>query len=546
MVEIEKDDTEFFLPFSNIKIFSKNFGKTIGSSGKISTNSIFVETDDLLNINQNIVLEFKLPNTHFKINTYGKVVNLITYNEKYKSNGLEIEYVIIDETDKKRLQDYIESNSFTENINSDEYTLADFLNIPDKDIFKKTKMFWSYIEDMKWKGNYTFKKNLLTASRNRIMLFDEVTGKKEQKINMGSGNYLGLSYHPKVIEAAETALKKYGNSSVGSPLHSGTYDVHVQLERKLAEMKGCEEVMLFPSGYAANLGCISALLMKEDVAILDRHVHRSIIDGCCLSDGTFRTFRHSNMGDLERVLVSCNDRYNGKMVIVDGVFSTEGDIGLLPEIVKLSKKYDAKVLVDDAHATGIIGEKGKGTLSYYDMEGEVDLIMGTLSKALGCLGGFIGSSKEVVNYLRHYARSAFFSCTLPPQIAATALTAIEIVESEPELIESLWQNVNYLKTNLELLGFNILNSESAIIAVIIGNDVIGKKMAMRMLEEGVYLSYFPYPAVSVGKERLRLTVMSTHTKDDLDTTIEIFEKVGKEVGIIGTGVSQDNKVSFAA
>ncbi|HSG32368.1 MAG TPA: aminotransferase class I/II-fold pyridoxal phosphate-dependent enzyme, partial [Thermodesulfobacteriota bacterium] len=359
-------------------------------------------------------------------------------------------------------------------------------------------------------------------------------------------NYLGLSYHPEVIKAGEKALKKYGGSSVGAPMHTGTYDVHVKLEKKLAEIKGCEEIMLFPSGYTANLGVISGLIMKDDVAILDRLAHRSILDGVALSGATMRTFRHSDMNDLQRVLKSCESKYNGKVIIVDGVYSTEGDICPLPEIVELGKKYDAKVMVDDAHAMGIIGENGRGTISHFGMEGEVDIVVGTMSKALGCVGGFVGASKEVINYLRHYGRSSVFSCNLPPQVAASALKSIEIMENEPEKIETLMKNVNYVREKLEALGFNLLDFYSAIVVVIIGNDVIGKKMAAKILEEGIYLSYFPYPAVPVGKERLRLTVMSTHTKEDLDKTIEILERVGKEYGVIDENSATDKNISSAA
>jgi len=548
MNKSSSDKSNISIPFSGIEIFSKNVGRAIGYSGKLSKEGMFIETESPIKSGTKLLIEFKLPGTRFSIKTYSEIKDNGTEEVKNDDvpSGVEVEFIIIGESDKKRLEDYIDTRILKENIDSDDYTLADFVSIPDKNLFEKTNKFWSYVEDWKEKGNYTLRKHLLTASKNRLMLFDEVTGKKEEKINMGSGNYLGLSYHPEVIQAAEHALRKYGSSSVGAPMHTGTFDVHVKLEKKLAEIKGCEEVMLFPSGYTTNIGVISALLMKDDIAILDRLSHRSILDGCILSAGKFRTFRHSDMNDLQRILKSCKDKYNGKLIIVDGVYSTEGDICPLPDIVELARKYDAKVMVDDAHAMGIIGEKGRGTISHYGMEGQVDLVVGTLSKAIGCLGGFVGSSREVINYLRHYGRSSVFSCNLPPQVAASALTAIEIMENEPEKIEALWKNVYYIKENLESLGFSILDFHSAIIVVIIGNDVIGKKMAAKILQEGVYLSYFPYPAVPVGKERLRLTVMSTHTKDDLDKTLEILERIGKEFGVIDAGASRDKKVSFAA
>ncbi|NIQ13866.1 MAG: aminotransferase class I/II-fold pyridoxal phosphate-dependent enzyme, partial [Candidatus Dadabacteria bacterium] len=253
-------------------MFSKNFGRAIGYSGKLSNEGMFIKTESLFEVGTKLFLEFKLPKTHFSIKTYSEVKENIYHqeeNEQPSVEGIQVDFAIIDKSDKKRLEDYIESRILKYDIDSDDYTMADFVNLPDKDIKEKTELFWSYVEDWKFKGTYMARKNLLTASKNRIMLFDPVTGKKEEKINMGSGNYLGLSYHPEVIKVAEKALKKYGNSSVGAPLHTGTYDIHVKLEKKLAEIKGCEEVMLYPSGYTTNLGVISALLMKNDIAILD-------------------------------------------------------------------------------------------------------------------------------------------------------------------------------------------------------------------------------------------------------------------------------------
>jgi glycine C-acetyltransferase len=349
-----------------------------------------------------------------------------------------------------------------------------------------------------------------------------------------------------VIEAAKKAIKKYGTGSVGSPLHTGSYDLHRTLENKLAELKGCEDSMTFSSGYAANIGTISALVRKDDLAIIDRLSHASIIDGCILSGSSFRTFKHSDMQSLRQVLENTEEKYNGKLVIVDGVYSTEGDIAPLPDIVEVAREYNAKVMVDDAHATGVIGEKGKGTVGHFNMKGQVDIVIGTLSKALGGVGGFTASSKEVINYLRHYARSAFFSASLPPVIVASVLAAIEVMENEPERHQTLWKNINYMKENLKAIGFNILDSQSALIPVIIGDDLLAKKMSKRIFEEGVYLSVFPYPSVPKGQERLRISIMATHTNEDLDRSLEIFAKVGKEYDILNRKNSQGIATSYAA
>src|SRR5579885_207304 len=521
-----------------LEVFSRNTGGLIGRSRDISPNGMFIETENPLKPGTKMLLEFKLPNEMIPIKAYSEVKwNKRGLTSEAKSTGMGVQFINIYESDRMRLEKYSkslngESSPKEETINSDDFTLADFINISDKDLFAKTKPFWKYIEDYKQKGYYIYRKFLLSASRNRILVFDEVAGKKREVINMGSGNYLGLTTHPKVIEAACKAIKKYGTGSVGSPLHTGSYDIHKALENKLAEMKGCEDAMTFPSGYATNVGCISALVRKGDVAIIDKLSHASIIDGCALSGGTLRVFRHSDIQRLRQVLEDSKEKYGGKLIIVDSVFSTEGDIAPLPDIVEVARQYSAKVIIDDAHATGVIGEKGKGAVSHFNMDGKIDIVMGTLSKALGGIGGFIASSKEVINYVRHYGRSAFFSAALPPPIVAAVLAAIEVIESEPERIQTLWKNVNYMKECLKNLGFKILDSQSAIIPIIIGDDLLAKKMNKRIFEEGVYLSVFPYPSVPRGQERLRLTIMATHTKEDLDTTLEVLEKVGREFDIL--------------
>ncbi len=363
---------------------------------------------------------------------------------------------------------------------------------------------------------------------------------------MGNSNYLGLTTHPKVIGAAKKAIKRYGTGPVGSPLHTGSYDIHRTLEEKLAEMKGCEDAMTFSSGYAANVGCISALVRRKDIAIIDKLSHASIIDGCALSGCSFRTFKHSDTQSLRQILEKSKGKYDGRLVVVDGVYSTGGDIAPLPDIVKVAREYGARVMVDDAHSTGVVGERGKGTVNHFNMEGKIDMVMGTLSKALGGVGGFITASREVVNYLRHYSRSAFFSASIPPAVAASVLAAIEVMENEPERHQTLWRNINYMKENLKALGFNILDSQSALIPIIIGDDLLAQKMGKRIFEEGVYLSVFPYPAVPRGQERLRLSIMATHTRKDLDRALEIFEKVGNEFGILDPDKPQVVSSAFAA
>jgi glycine C-acetyltransferase len=335
-----------------------------------------------------------------------------------------------------------------------------------------------------------------------------------------------------VIKAAKEAIEEYGVGAGSVPLLAGTYDLHRKLELKLAELKGCEDAVIFSSGYVTNLGCIQALVKKDDVVIIDRLAHASIIDGCILSEGSFRTFKHSDVESLEMVLKRAQNKYNGKLIIVDGVYSMDGDIAPLPEIVGIAQQYGAKVMIDEAHATGVIGERGRGTPSHFGMEGRIDIVAGTLSKSLGGLGGFIASSRKVVNYLRYYTRSFFFSSSLPPATIASVLAATQVMESEPELHQNLLRNIKYMKENLKYLGFNIGNSESSIIPILIGDNLTLRKMNKRIYEEGIYLNAIPYPAVPKGQERFRLSVMATHTHDDMDRTLEVLEEVGREFGVL--------------
>lgn len=526
------------VPLVGLEIFSRNTGGLIGKTRDISPNGMFIETENPLKLGTKMLLEFKLPSEMITVKAYSEV----KWNKKGlppepKSTGMGVQFINIYESDKMRLAKYNKglnsvSSPKEEKINSDNYTLADFIEISDKDLFRKAKFFWGAIEDMTKKGFNTYRRPLVSSCRNRVLVQDERTGKPKEMIMLGSSNYLGLATHPKVVEAAKGAAEKYGIGSGGAPLLSGTYEIHRELETKLAKLESCEDAIVFTSGYEANIGCIPALIRKNDIAIIDRFSHASIIDGCILGRGPFKSFRHSDLRDLIQVLESNKGKYAGKLIIVDGVYSVGGDIAPLPEILRIAKEYGAKVMVDDAHAIGVIGDRGKGTPSHFKMEGEVDIVMGTLSKALGGLGGFVASSKEVINYLRYYARSYFFSVYLPPSIAASALAAIEVMENEPELIQKLWENIKYMKENLIYLGFNIDNSESAIIPIIIGDELTLRKMSKRIHEEGIYLNAIPYPAVPKGQECLRLRLMVTHTREDLDKTIEVLEKVGREFGVL--------------
>ncbi len=374
---------------------------------------------------------------------------------------------------------------------------------------------------------------LSSPSERRVIILDRYTNQPREMIMMASNNYLGLTTHPAVIEAARKALEKYGAGAGSVPLLGGTLDLHKELEYKLARMKGCEDAVIFTSGYSSNVGCVSALVRKGDVAVNDRLNHASIIDGCRLSGGELRTFKHNDPESLEKVLQSCEAQgFMGKLVIVDGVFSMDGDITNLPAIKKIADRYGARLMIDEAHATGVIGENGRGTPEHFKMEGEIDLVAGTLSKALAVVGGFVASSKEVVNYLRFYARSHMFSTALPPAAAGALIAGIDVIQNEPELRAKLWRNIRYMLANLRRMGFNLGNAETAIIPIIVGDETKLKLISREVHQAGIFVNPVYYPAVPKKLSRLRLSLMATHTQEDLDDTLAVLEKVGKKYGLI--------------
>lgn len=419
-------------------------------------------------------------------------------------------------------------------INSDHFSMADFFQLLHRNLFAKTKPWFEFVEDLKDKGGYTYRRILLTPCQNRVVIYDEFLGAKKEMIMMASNNYLGLSTHPKVLEAGAKALLKYGSGMSGSPLLNGTYDILQRLEEKLAELEGCEEAMVFSTGYSANVGAISGIIRPGDIILIDKLNHASIIDGCKLAGGKFKTFRHNDVESLEKLLNKVDKTYHGKLIVFDGIFSMEGDLCKLPEILKLAKRYEAKVMVDDAHATGVIGNSGGGTPDYFGLKGQVDIVMGTFSKTFASTGGFIASSREIINYLRYYSRSYFFSASPPPSVVATVLASLEVMEEEPQLRERLWANVKYLHDNLKLLGFNVSPSppQSAIVLILIGDEVRLRKMSKKIHNAGVFLNAVPYPAVPKDQCRFRLSLMATHTREDLDMTLDALKEVGREFGVI--------------
>jgi len=392
------------------------------------------------------------------------------------------------------------------------------------DIFDKCSRF-DKAKYLISKGLYPFFRTIQSAQDPEIIM----NGRK--MIMVGSNNYLGLTNHPKVKEAAIEAIRKYGTGCAGSRFLNGTLDIHVQLEEKLAGFMRKDSALIFSTGFQVNLGVISALVGKDDIVIIDKMDHASIIDGCRLSFGEMRKFKHNDMADLERVLREYEDK--DKMIVVDGVFSMEGDIANLPDIVTLAKKYGARLMVDDAHGIGVLGKTGRGTAEHFGLEDEVDLIMGTYSKSLASIGGFISGSADVIHYIKHLARSLVFSASPPPASVASVSVAIDIIESEPERRDQLWKNTQKMLNGFKQIGFQTGRSETPIIPVIVGEDEKAFLMGMMLQEEGIFANVAVTPAVPNGMALIRTSYMATHTDEHLDKVLKAFEKVGRKLGLIG-------------
>jgi 8-amino-7-oxononanoate synthase len=349
-------------------------------------------------------------------------------------------------------------------------------------------------------------------------------------IMCGSNNYLGLTTHPKVRQAAIEAIQEYGTSCTGSRFLNGNLELHEQLERELALWVGKQSALVFSTGMQVNLGTISALVSRNDVVVLDRDDHASIVDGARLSWGKVKRFKHNNMEDLERVLQSIGDDL-GKLVVVDGLFSMEGDIAPLPDIVKVCQKYGARLMVDDAHALGVLGG-GRGTAAHFGLKDGVDLIMGTFSKSLASVGGYIAADEDVIHYIKHHARALMFSASIPPANAATALAALHVMQEEPQRVKRVNEIGEQMRKSYHELGFNTGGSASPIIPIYVGDDYRAAVIWKAMFEAGVYVNMVVSPAVPEGKQLLRTSYMATHTDDQLARVVEIFSTVGKQVGLI--------------
>lgn len=338
-----------------------------------------------------------------------------------------------------------------------------------------------------------------------------------------SNNYLGLADHPKIKQAAISAINQYGWGTGASRLVAGNMILHQELEKKIAEFKGTEAALLFPTGYMTNVGTICALAGREDIVIGDKLNHASIIDGCRLSGATFRVYPHNDVRRLESLLLR-SSKYRRRLVVTDSVFSMDGDIAPLPEIVEIAKKYDAIIMIDDAHATGVFGRHGKGMIEHYGLEGKIDVIMGSLSKAIGSIGGFIAGSKQLVDFLKNKARPFIYTTSLPPAACAASLAGLALIREDTSLMNKLWENIRYLQSQLSEFTNNI-SAKSPIIPIIIGTSEDALNLSARLYENGVLIPAIRPPTVPLGTSRLRISLMATHTEDDINKLAGILKSV---------------------
>ena len=387
------------------------------------------------------------------------------------------------------------------------------------------------LNDLMQKGTY-FRLRVLEDEQAPVCTFD---GKRV--INLASNNYLGLTTHPKLREAALEATKKYGVGSGAVRTIAGTMSLHMQLEEKIARFKNVEACVVFQSGFTANAGTVSAILGKQDFIISDELNHASIIDGARLSRAKIKVFRHKDTAHAEELLAEVKNEPGKKVLITDGVFSMDGDIGPLPALCDLAEKYGAIMMVDDAHASGVLGRNGRGTVDHFGVHGRVDVQVGTLSKAIGALGGYVCGTRDLIEFLYHRGRPFLFSTSHPPSVAATCIAAFDVLETEPERIDKLWENTRYWKQELGALGFNIggVNtpaSETPITPIIIGEGKLTMDFSRALFDEGVLGTGIAFPTVPEGKARIRTIMTATHTREELDQALETLKGVGKKMGIL--------------
>jgi 8-amino-7-oxononanoate synthase len=413
------------------------------------------------------------------------------------------------------------------NINCDYFTQEDFANFESDDLFDVKDYFWEFLEDATKKEYMVYGNPILTAPDTEFELTDRYSQSKRRFLNFCSYNYLGYSLHPEVKRAVQDAIEKYGTGAVSAPLLSGYYDVTRELEERIAEFKNKGAALVFPTGYSANLGVLSGLLKPDDVAVLDVLSHVSIYDGVRLSGAEIKVFLHNNPTHLEKVL----QKLDGKraIVCVEGVYSMDGDLANLPEIVPICKKYGAKILLDEAHASLVFGERGSGVGEHFGVEDDIDITIGTFSKSFGAIGGFAAGDKKLMTFLRMYSRSYVFSCAMAPHTAVGIMKVLELFQRDPSDRDKLLENVKYIHKRLSDEGFDIGSTKSQVVPIMVGSDLRLREISKGIFKRGLYTGVVTYPAVSKKRTRLRLSISSLHSKEQMDRCVGILQEVFDDV-----------------
>jgi 8-amino-7-oxononanoate synthase len=406
------------------------------------------------------------------------------------------------------------------------------------DLFEKCRT-WDEAKKVKAAGVYPYFRPIQATEGPRVM-----TGGK-RRVMIGSNNYLGLTHHPRVRQASKDAIDRYGTGCTGSRFLNGNLELHEELESRLAKFLGKESVLVFATGFLSNQGALSALVNRGDVIYCDRENHASIIEGTRTAIGDTVKFRHNNMADLERVLASTREKYEGALIVADGVFSMSGDIFDFPKAVELAQRYSCRLYIDDAHALGVLGPRGEGTEHHFKMSGKADVVMGTFSKSFASIGGFVAGPTDVIDWIKHKSRPFIFSAAMPPAAAGAVLECLNIIEKEPQHLEGLWKNASKMNREINGMGYNTLNSRTPIIPLLIGDDLTAFAFTQKLYEAGVFATPVVRPAVPDGCALIRTSYMATHTDTDLDYVLEVLSKLGKEFGIIGAGSRQQELAALA-
>ncbi len=406
-----------------------------------------------------------------------------------------------------------------------------------KDIFAKCDL--EEVRQVQAGGIYPFFRPIEST------IGSSVVSRGKKCVMIGSNNYLGLTHHPRVMEAAKAAIDHFGTGCTGSRFLNGNLSIHEELEVELAKFLGKESALVFATGFFANQGSISTLVGRNDVIYSDRENHASIVEGTRLALGDTLKFRHNDMVDLERVLKMTREKYQGAIIIADGVFSMSGDILNLPRTAELAKEYNCRLYVDDAHALGVLGPMGQGTEAHFGMSNSVDLVMGTFSKSFASIGGVIAGPHDVVDYIKHKARAFMFSAAMPPAGVATVLECLKVIREEPQHLSNLWKNARFMQKELNAMGWNTLNSQTPIIPLLIGDEMVALAFAQKLYEAGVFATPVARPAVPEGCALIRTSYMASHTQQELQYALDVLEKLGKEFGILGNSSRQDELAVIA-